>query len=418
MDSGSTPRVIQVLVGHEIFEDGTLPPLHVGDVISVKISLVSSAQTSRPGTTTYRVTVQPMFGQAPWADRDETLKWPFEVTGNGWTATWHHHSPAAGLTHVTGFLTPDFHRSVPGQPGVVTGKVRRLQLVERQVEITQNMHGYAPGTERLRDLGTSPDRYWPGWFHFAEHGQIEESGVLVDLDLDDVADQSPSFDAGDVAAHGSDVWLMDRSTPVLLHLDRSHTPARLTEYVLPLAFEPPGYGGSRRLHADADGCWITCPAEIVRCDHSGPQEVTIQRVTADGGDFTVYVDGRLFAITQPYSSMRSHDRYGPIRFDPEEYPFRELIDGSLVRVEDKETMTLAWGDREQRWRPDQSKATKRTKWVGDDQMIIRAPDGGEEIVDFTNRTCGRVHWIRSDAFNGPANADLVDPITFQPIWQE
>lgn len=406
-----------MLVGHEIFEDGTLRPLHVGDVVSVRLSLVTPTDASRPGTTTYRVTVQPEFGHAPWQDRDGTLRWPFVVTGNGWTATWHHHRPAAGLTHVTGFLTPEFHHSTPGRPGMVTGRVRRLQLIEREARKTGNMHDFVPGSERLTDLGTSPDRYWPDWFHFAEHGQTEESGVLVDLDLDDVADHSPRFEAGDVAAHGADVWVMDYSTPVLLHLDRSHTPARLTEYVLPLAIEPPveppGYGGSRRLHADSTGCWITCPEEIVRCDLSGEQEVSIRRVTEDGGDFTVYVDGRLFAITQPDPSMRSHHRYGSIRFDPEEFPFRELVGDSLVRVEDEETMTLAWEGRKQRGRQNQAKATKGTKWTDDGLLTVCTPDGGEEIVDFNDRMLGRVNWVRPDPYSDPANADVIDPITFR-----
>ena len=246
---------------------------------------------------------------------------------------------------------------------------------------------------------------------------MEESGVLVDIDLENVADDSYRFEAGDVAAHGSDVWIMDDSTPVLLHLDRSHTPARLTEYMLPLAFEPPvepsGYGGSRRLHADSGGCWITCPAEIVRCVLSGAQEVSIRRVTEDGGDFTVYVEGRLFAITQPDPSMRIHDRYGPIRFDPEEFPFRELVGDSLVRVEDEETKALAWEGRKQRGRQNQTKATRATKWTDDNLLTICTPDGGDETLDFDDRTLGRVNWVRPDPFNDPANADVVDPITFR-----
>lgn len=418
MESGITPRVIQVLVGHEIFEDGTLPPLHVDDVISVRLFLCSSPEPSKPGTTAHRVTVQPKFKDAPYSDQDDTLWWPFDVTGDGWTATWHHHSPAAGLMHVTGFLTPDFHHAVPGQPGTVTGRVRRLQLVEQQVKKTYRTHGYVPGTQRLTDLGTSPDRYWPDWWNFAEDGEFEERSILVDLDLDAVPDEAPRFEAGDVGAHGSDVWVMGRSTPVLLHLDRSQSPTRLTEYLLPLAFEPPGYGGSRRLHADSGGCWITCPAEIVRCDHSGPSEVTTRRVTEDGGNFTVVVDGRLFAITQPYPSLRIHDRYGPIRYDPDDYPFRELIDGKLVHVEDRATMTLAWGDRQQRWHRDQAKAAKGTKWADDDQLIICAPDGTEHTVDFAGRARGRVHWIHPDPADDPANADLDDPITYPPTWQE
>lgn len=413
MDSGNTGRTIQVLVGSEIFEGRTLPPLHVDDVISVLLVLVTSAAPSTPGTATYRVRVQPDFGRAPGPNRDGTLTWPFEVTGNGWTATCRLHTPAAGQTSVTGFLTPDFAHPVPGRPGVVTGRVRRLQLLEQQSEVTQNRHRFVPGTERLRDLGTSPDRYWPRWFPVRRDGPFEERGILVDLDLDDIPDQPPRFDACAVAVNGTDVWVLDRSAPVLLHVDTAHTPATATEYVLPLPFDPPDDGMRRQIHADDDGCWITCPAEIVRCDRSGPQEISARRVTRDGGDFTVHIDSRLFAITQPFPSLRHDPRYGMFRFDPAEHPFHEFVDGVLVPVDDEETITLAW-DRDHRHRTDQAVAADGTTWIGQGDLLARTQDGAERIIDIDARIHGQVNWVSPEIINDPANADIIDPIMVRP----
>ncbi|WP_394277805.1 hypothetical protein, partial [Luteococcus sp.] len=100
-------------------------------------------------------------------------------------------------------------------------------------------------------------------------------------------------------------------------------------------------------------------------------------MTENGGDFTVDVDGRLFVITQPDPSMRSHDRYGHIRFDPEEFPFRELVGDSLDRVEDRETMDLAWDGRKQRGR--QVKAPGSGAKIGGSQweaVALRRSGGG------------------------------------------
>lgn len=406
--------MIQVLVGSEIFGDGSLPPLHVGDVINVMLGLVTFAAPTTPGTATYRVRVQPDFGRAPGPDREDTLTWPFEVSGNGWTASCHLHTPVTGQTSLTGYLTPDFARPVQGRPGVVTGRVRRLQLLEQHSEVTQNRHRFIPGTERLRDLGTSPDRYWPRWFPVRRDGPFEERGILVDLDLDDIPEHPPRFDACAVAVNGTDVWAMDRSAPVLMHLDTSHTPATVTEYVLPLPFDPPDEGMRRQIHADDDGCWITCPAEIVRCDRSGPQEVTARRVARDGGGFTVHVDGRLFAITQPYPSLRHDPRYGRFRFDPAEHPFHELVDGELVPVDDEETIALAW-DREHRGRTDRAVAADGTTWIGNGDLLARSPDGTERTIDLERRSRGRVNWVSPDIVGDPDNADIIDPIMAPPV---
>lgn len=416
MESGNSRRMIQVLVGEEIFQDGTLPPLYVGDVIDVVLGLVSRPDPSEPGVNTHRVTVQPDFGKAPWADRDGTLRWPFAVSGDGWSATWRHHSPVSGRASITGYLTPDFVHAVRGRPGVVTGRVRRLQLLEQRLESTPRGSHYVEGTGLLRDLGSSRDRYWPDWhlIRTDQSGTVAR-GVVVDLDLDDVPELPWRFDADAVATCGTDVWVLDRSAPVLLHLDRSHDPVLVTEYLLPVPFEPPGNGRTsgtlRIVHADADGCWISCPDEIVRCDRSGPADLTVRRVSMDGGEFTVHLDGRLFVVTQPYPSLRGHDRYGWHRFDPSDHPFRELVDGALIPVDDEATIQRVWARSS---RPDQAEAPDGTTWIGHGDLTARAPDGTERRIDLDHRTVGRVHWVRPEPLDDPANADLMLPTPWYP----
>ncbi|WP_216694915.1 hypothetical protein [Dietzia psychralcaliphila] len=405
-------RSIQVFVPTEIFQEGTLRPLYAGDVISVVLYLVTSCDPGSPGVDTYRVMVRPTVGFAPYPDRHNgLLHWPFDVTGDGWSAWWHHHTPVTGRTSLTGRLSPAFGNPVPGRPGVVTGRVRRLQLVEQYSETTDHVTRWVEGTERVRDLEGSPDRYWPDFQAILPDNSLQEAGVLVDLALDDIPDPVKGFDARAVAVHGTDVWIMDRSDPVLMYVDTSRSPARVTEYLLPLAFEPDPEMWSRALHADDDGCWITCEAEIVRCDRTGADEVTIRRVTTWGGDYSSYVDGRLFAMTYHSPTVRSHDRYGRIRFDPEEHTVFELVGGSLVPVEDEGTIVRA---RKGAHRADRAAAADGTTWIASSGLSARTTDGVEHPIDLADPARGTVNWDRPDPMDDPAIAELLRPLMFPP----
>lgn len=403
MHSDAPDRTIQVFVPTEVFQDGTLPPLYVGDVISVILYLQTSYAPTTPGVDTYPVMVRPVVGHAPTPDRNGILRWPFEVTGDGWCATWSHHTPVTARTSLTGRLAPDFHHAVPGHPDTVTGRVRRLQLVEQYSETTDRVTRWVEGTERVRDLGESRDRHWPDFQAILPANTMQDAGVLVDLALDDVPDPVKGFDGRAVATHGTDVWVMDGSDPVLMHVDTTRSPVRVTEYLLPLAFEPPPYMVSRALHADEDGCWITCEAEIVRCDRTGPDEVTVRRVTTYGGDYTRHVDGRLFALTQHFPSVRSHDRYGTIRFDPADHTVLKLVGDELVPVEDERTIARV---RAQARRVDRAVAADGTTWIASGGLATRTADGAEHPVDLSHPARGTAHWDQPDPMDDPAIAEL------------
>ncbi|MBB1030425.1 hypothetical protein G6027_05895 [Dietzia sp. SLG310A2-38A2] len=409
MYSDAPGRSIQVFVPSEVFQDGTLSPLHSGDVISVLLRLSTWCGPGAPGVATYRVMVHPAVGFAPIPDRDGVLRWPFHVSGDGWSAMWRHHTPVTARTSLTGRLFPDFHRGVLGHPDTVTGRVHRLQLVEQYSETVDRVTRFVEGTERLRDLGESPDRYWPDFHRICPDNSVQEAGILVDLALDDIPDPVKGFDAGAVSAHGTDVWVMDRSDPVLMQVDISRSPARVTEYLLPLAFERPPVKWSRALHADDDGCWITCEAEIVRCDHTGPDEVTVRRITTDGRDDTSYVDGRLFAMTQHFPSVRSHDRYDKIRFNPEEHPVHELVGDLLIPVKDEATIVRA---RKHTRRADRAEAADGTTWIASGGLSARTTDGSEHQIDLSHPARGTSHWDKPDPMDDPAIAELFHAFDF------
>lgn len=390
-------HAISVFVSRAIFVDGSLPPLSPGDVINVSLLFDSDVSHSAAGADTFHVTVRPEYGKSPLLDREHALKWPFKVTGDGWTARWLHHAPFAGRVRLTGRLSPDFVRALPGDPDTTTGRVRRLQLVEDRYEVTAAGRQRIPGSERVSDLDSESDHYWPNWRTFPENDPFHPAGIIVVLDLDDVPDATAAFDAGAIAVSGTDVWVMDKSDPVLIHLDTADTPPRVTEYLLPLTIDPPTARWSRRVHADRTGCWITAGDEIVRLTRDGPAEVTLRRVSTDGGDNTLELDGRLFVLTYPGTATRISDRYGQLRGGgPDSFQVREVVDDELVPVTDEDT--IAWarasGPGE---RADITTTPDGTTWTAAGRVTMQPAGRTSHTVDLHPRTPGRVNWARPDA---------------------
>jgi hypothetical protein len=68
---------------------------------------------------------------------------------------------------------------------------------------------------------------------------------------------------GALAAHGDDLWLADRSQPLLLHI--RHGADEVFQWTAGHA----GGAAVERLHADATGVWIVGPAGVSRCTAGG-----------------------------------------------------------------------------------------------------------------------------------------------------
>ncbi|GAA1054768.1 hypothetical protein [Dietzia natronolimnaea] len=398
--SVDSDHTISVFVSGAVFVDGSLPPLKVGDVINASLLFDTDVSHSTAGVDSFRVTVRPECRKAPVLDRESSLQWPFHVAGDGWTARWLHHEPFAGRVQLVGRLSADSVRALPGHPDTTSGRVRRLRLVEERYESTESGRHRVPGTERVSELDHESDHYWPNWRILPVNEPFHPTGMLVDLDLDDVPVAHYSFDAGAIAVSGSDVWVMDRSNPVLIHIDTAPRPPRVTEYLLPLAIEPPTTMWTRRVHADRDGCWITVGDEVVRCSRDGPAELTLQRVSTDGGDDTVELDSRLFVLTYPGLATQLSDRYGALRgAGPDSFHVREVVGDELIPVTDEPTIarTRARASDE---RANIATTPEGTTWTAAGRVTVEPAVGTSSTIDLHPRSQGRVRWIRPDVRSG------------------
>lgn len=411
----SPDHTLSMFVSSAIFMDGTLPPLAVGEVISVALLFETDVPPSAAGVDSFHVTVRPDYGKSPYLYRGHSLKWPFAITGGGWSARWLHHTPFSGRVRLDGRLCPDFVRALPGHPDTTTGRVRRLQLVEQEYENTASGQQPVPGTERVSELDREQDHYWPNWRIFPSSDAFHPTGIIVDLDLDDVPEPANSFNAGAIAVSGTDVWVMDKSNPVLLHVDNAPAPPCVTEFLLPLTIEPPATMWTRRVQADRDGCWITAGDEIVRCDHNGPAELTLRRVCTDGGDNTVSFDGRLFVLTYPGLTTQVSERYGTLP-GSEAYSVqvREVVNDELVPVTDEATISRA---RACSRRADIVTTPEGTTWTAAGRITVEQADKTSHTIDLHQRSLGKVNWSRPDARSGKG-IDEIDVGSYAPLSGE
>ncbi|MFV9459548.1 hypothetical protein ACNJ7E_39740 [Rhodococcus sp. NM-2] len=349
-----------------------------------------------------------MFGHTPYSDPEGGLRWPLEAIGDGWSAEWLSDRPVTGRVELTGRLVVDIFWTGSDNPVLVRGRVRRVQLVEQLIEHTGSGLRAVDGTETLTDLESTPHRFWSNWETPSTEDHFQGTGVLLDLDLDDVPAPRVEFVAGAVSVDGPDVWVMDRSNPVLLHVDTGSTPPRIVEYLLPLTIEPPKDRWTRKVHADRDGCWITSRHEVFRCDRAGDGTLTVERVCVEGGS-SVVVDGRLFLVGSTYPTLRRDRRYGVVRVDPDAHPVRMLDDErQFIAVDDPATAARVTA---QTRRADKARGADGTEWVAVGELTAQSPDGTHRRVDLAVRTRGTVHWIQPDPYVDPANADIMARIS-------
>ncbi|WP_051461662.1 hypothetical protein [Tomitella biformata] len=315
----------------------------------------------------------------------------------------------AGRVELTGRLIAGIRWIGPGVPTRVQGRVRRVQIVEQRVEPTDRGLRVVDGTERLTEVDATPYRFWSDGDLTSAEDHFQATGVLVDLDLDDVPDAKEEFVAGAVSVDGRYVWVMDRSNPILLRLDTGSTPPRVVEYLLPLTIEPPTDYWTRKVHADRYGCWITSRYEVFRCDRAGDGTLTIERVCAEGGT-SVLVDGRLFLVGHMVPNLGDDPRYGVVRDEGDTHRLRVLDEERrFVPVEDPATVARVTA---QPRRADTARGADGTEWIAVGGLTAQAPDGARRRIDLDPSTRGTVHWIQSDPHTDPANADIMARISF------
>ena len=282
-------RVIPVHVDTLPIEDGHTDPPVVGRLGSFVLGFRESSDHSPDATAgTYRVRAEPLDTHRPrqgmhWDNTPNELppRWRVLLHGDGWSATWLAPRPVLGRVELRGTITGEWSYGVSR---LTRGRVTRARMVTE----THERSGPALGewrrihtAQRLRDIDTAPHRfdgglvrgeYIPhlnGWSMVPPNPWVQETGVLVDLDLDDVPHYPlrPAFVPGGLAAHGADLWISDTRLPTLVRL-RDHAVADVITWpgvVLGSEQSVPG----RVLHADATGCWITGPDGIIRVDLDG-----------------------------------------------------------------------------------------------------------------------------------------------------
>ncbi|MCZ4590058.1 hypothetical protein O4328_41615 [Rhodococcus opacus] len=401
-------RTLAVFVPGWVLDDRSLAPPARGDVVEVVLTFHPTGHTPSPCGQTVQATVRPVFGHTPYSHPEGELRWPLEAIGDGWSAEWLSDRPLTGRVELTGRLVVDIFWTGSDHPVLVRGRVRRVQLVEQRIEHTGSGSRAVDGTERLTEVESTPHRSWSNPETPSTEDHFQGTGVLLDLDLDDVPATEVEFVAGAVSVDGPDVWVMDRSNPVLLHIDTGSKPPRIVEYLLPLTIEPPKDQWTRKVHADRDGCWITSRHEVFRCDRAGDGTLTVERVCAEGGS-SVVVDGRLFLVGSRYPALHRDRRYGVVRVDPDAHPVRMLDDErQLIPVDDPATVARVTA---QTRRADKARGGDDTEWVAVVELTAQSPDGTRRRVDLDVRTRGTVHWIQPDPYADPANADIMARIS-------
>lgn len=294
---GSTrpTRRIPVLVGELPIEDGQTPPPVVGEIGSFPL-IFGEALGGEPDATvaTFDVRVEPLNGGAPrgpgqrWdgTPHDRPPVWPSVIHGDGWSAHWSAPRPVVGRARLGGTLVGDLAIS---SRQWVRGRVARVRVVAETIDTSppvQRDWRRIAGAQRLREMQSSPR-----WF---DHGlvlppdaptdtwvspvpadpYVQEIGVLVDLDLDDVPPlpPRPSMVPGAIAAAGPHLWITDTRLPLVVRLTHPSThrpepsePDRTVSRAIDvLECSWPGriltddHSAVRALHPDhRGGCWVT-----------------------------------------------------------------------------------------------------------------------------------------------------------------
>jgi len=273
-------RVLRVLVTSVAIEDGAVPPPAVGEVAGYLLTF-QEAPPEDPTASVLRARAEPLTGdRLDGVPLGPPPHWPTLLTGDGWTALWSAPRAVVGEVELCGTLLADLG---PGNAAWPTrGRVTRVRVVSvTRDPAERHIWRPLPGGWQLRDAEIAPrwfdsstapppDARGTGWYAAVPADPwVPEIGALVDLDLDDVPPLPlrPALVPGAVAGHGADLWVADERLPLLVRLRGSEL---VDVHRWPGGILPADLDGGRVLHADADGCWITGPDGVHRCDRAGP----------------------------------------------------------------------------------------------------------------------------------------------------
>ncbi|QCB50349.1 hypothetical protein E5720_05045 [Rhodococcus sp. PAMC28707] len=406
--NATNPRTLRVFIAGWVIQDGSFPRASIGDAADVVLEHCSSADAPSICDETRTATARPAYGRGPTRHRDGQWRWLHLLYGDGWSSKWWTDEPTHGPVTLTGiFSAGSGELNGIDTPPRVCGRITRMHLVHKQVEPMDNGWTGVAGTDRLTEIETVPaaGRWWPT--EKTKDGDFVESGVLLELDLDNVPTKPTPFAAGAVTLDGNTVWVMHQSDPILLRVRTAGATPIITRYVLPLTIEPPVDRWARRIHTD-DGIWITSEHDTHYCTIDPDGALSVDRIITEGGWASAVHDGQLYYLGSTRSAMSSDRRYGIIRTYPDMQRVR-LVDRRARRIVPVDEPEGIAGSR-----ADRATGPDGTQWCVDGTETLRRidPDGTTSSIDLPGEAVtGTVEWTTPDAFEDPANEDVVSSIT-------
>lgn len=255
-EGGVRPRrVLQVLVPGEALADGLGGGhLAVGRIVSWGLLLLEvRSGVDDAGVTVLRAHAQPvptgvLTRGTLWHGPSQEQPWWLTVLhGDGWEAMWRSPGPVVGEVEVRGTLTVGMHGFLPTS---TRGRVTRAAVITKQRDRAADDSPYA-----LRDVEVAP-RWLDDLPSRGTAGGSLETGLLVDLDLDDVPRPPlrPSFVPATVAADGADLWAVDPQLSAARRV-RNGAVVQRVSWAAPVRARP----SHHRLVADAGGLWVAGP---------------------------------------------------------------------------------------------------------------------------------------------------------------
>jgi hypothetical protein len=336
-------RVLIVTISTSHIEQGDISPPRVGSVIEILLDFVETDDLPPDEATTVQAVLDLI--PTPRLDGHDSHPdgrywvWLGELFGDGWRATWLGRRPKTGAVTVTGRFRPSRGLAYKrGSHGQVRGRVTRVQVQTIAYHCPDGTWRPLPGAPRsYRDVTLAPR-----WFDRSSLRDLEQdrtalvwadSGVVIDLDLDDVPDRAPrpKIDPGDVTINEHGIWVVDNQLPVVALLSGDTA----TEYVFPGTVT-----SGRTLRATPEGCLIFEGSDIYRCIVDEPITKTTNTVRGLSiGDISMRMEkvGRVSWRVVLMSSAGSRTEVDAI--DDGYLPVGSVVDGTSFVVAVRDEMT-------------------------------------------------------------------------------
>lgn len=191
-----------------------MSPPTVGEVGSYS-AVFNETPSAVPERSPYAMTVRGVIepsSEPPWTSSgSDRYTWTGDLRCDGWAATWNGPEPRSGVVELTGVLVGDFAEF---SDHTIRGRVTRVQHVT--------------------------------------------SGVVVDLDLDDVPDlpPQPSFRPAFVSSADDGIWVLDSQLPRVVRRARDGA-TMVVDYPAPVVDVWQRDDYARAVHAARAGCWVS-----------------------------------------------------------------------------------------------------------------------------------------------------------------